>query len=485
MSMTERFAPGATIDGFTLGERVHAGAMGDLYRVTHPQHAISMLMKAPRFRAGESMENLLSFETEEMILPELTGPHVPRLIATGDLTRTPYLVMEWIDGENLESTVRRGALPAEDVARIGAAIADALHAIHRQGVIHFDVKPDNVIVRPDGSVTLIDFGLAHHARLPDLLAEEKRYTAGSAPYVSPEQVEGSRTDPRSDLFALGVVLYEMATGELPFGVPETMAGLRDRLWLDPKPPRARVDAVPPWLQEIILRCLEIDADARYQTAAHIAFDLRHPAQVSLTHRADKMGQAGFLAQLGRWWRARERDPARSVRARASQHSTPVITVAIDTSHPDDERHAAIRRVTEQMLAASSEFRLVCVSVIGPGTTLPNAAAAGEDSDLHLEHLIRLRHWVDPLKLPPHRLSLHVLESSSPSAALLDFARRNHADLIILGAPGPAQRGMVWWRSVASSVTANAPCSVHVVRVPERQDSNPMDDEAFSLEDLPQ
>jgi eukaryotic-like serine/threonine-protein kinase len=482
--MSAIFAPGATIDGFTLGERVHAGAMGDLYRVSHPQHALPMLMKVPRFRTGDSMENLLSFETEAMILPELTGPHVPRLVAAGDLTRAPYLVMEFIESESLEDILQRGVLSTEELARIGGAIADALHAIHQQGVIHLDLKPANILVRPNGGVMLIDFGLSHHSRLPDLLAEEKRYAAGSAPYVSPEQVEGSRTDPRSDLFALGVALYELATAELPFGVPSTMTGLRDRLWLDPKPPRARVASVPPWLQEIILRCLEIDADARYQTSAHVAFDLRHPEQVPLTPRADKLRRAGFFSQLGRWWRARDRDATRRMRARAPQHSTPVIMVAIDTSHLTDERHAAIRRVTQQMLTASSEFRLVCITVIGTPSRVGGVPRTSGESDLHLEHLIRLRHWVDPLKLAPERVSLHVLESTRPSSALLEFARRNHADLIILGAPGATERGMAWWRSVASGVTAGAPCSVHVVRVPERAKADSWE-QPFSLDDLPQ
>jgi nucleotide-binding universal stress UspA family protein len=195
-----------------------------------------------------------------------------------------------------------------------------------------------------------------------------------------------------------------------------------------------------------------------------------------------MHQAGMLAQLGRWWRARDHDVARRIRARAPQQTTPVIIVAIDTVHPNDERHAAIRRVTQQMLTASSEFRLVCVSVIDASSRTPVEARPGGESELQLEHLIRLRHWVDPLKLSPDRMSLHVLESTSPSSALLDFARRNHADLIILGAPGAAERGMAWWRSVASSVTANAPCSVHVVRVPPRVEE---EDPHFSLDDLPQ
>src|SRR4029077_20072250 len=164
-----------------------------------------------------------------------------------------------------------GPMPPDHVALVGARIADALQSLHLQDTIHFDLKPDNAIIRPDGRVCLIDFGLAHHARYPDLLAEERRFTAGSTPYVSPGQVLRTRSDPRSDLFALGVVLYEMTTGKLPFGIPASMAGLRDRLWLDPVPPRVRTPGIPPWLQEIILRCLEPAAADRYQSAAHVAF----------------------------------------------------------------------------------------------------------------------------------------------------------------------------------------------------------------------
>jgi nucleotide-binding universal stress UspA family protein len=478
--MSVKFAPGEIIDGFTLGAHIHAGAMGDLFRVTHPQHAGSLVMKAPRLDRGDRMASLLSFETEALILPELTGPHVPKLVATGDLRRAPYLVLETIDGEKLEDVLRRGPLPAGDVARIAAAVADALHAVHRQDVIHFDLKPANILLRSDGSVVLIDFGLSHHARLPDLLAEEKRDTAGSAPYVSPEQVEGSRTDPRSDLYALGAVLYEMATGALPFGVPTTVTGTRDRLWREPRPPRARVDSLPPWLQEIILRCLEVDADARYQTAAHVAFDLRNPAQVPLTNRAEKLRPAGILAQFGRWWRARNREVARRIRARAPQQATPVIMVAIDTTHPNDERQIAIRRVTDQMLAASAEFRLLCLSVIEPMTGAPAASAR----DQELEHLVRLRHWVDPLQLSPERLSLHVVEAGNPAVVLLDFARRIHADLIIVGAPSFGERDSTRWRSVASAISARATCSVHIVRLPAREDSNSQE-EPYSLDDVPQ
>src|SRR5207247_6447667 len=196
----------------------------------------------------------------------------------------PYTASEWASRRSPAETLAGRPLPPEDVTRIGGALGDAVHSVHLQEVIHFDLKPENFILRPTSEAVLLDFGFARHARYPDLLAEEKEFAAGSAAYVSPEQLQHDRSDPRSDLFALGVVLYELATGVQPFGQPETFAGMRDRIWRRPAPPRALNPDVPPWLQEIVLRCLEPAADARYQSAAHIAFDLRHPEQVALSGR---------------------------------------------------------------------------------------------------------------------------------------------------------------------------------------------------------
>ena len=463
--MLERLTSGAEIDGFRLGECMHSGAQGLIFHVTRPGIPTPMIMKVPRFGQGESAENLISFETEANILPALSGAHVPRFIAAGSLEQTPYLVTERVEGESLEAILQRGSLRADQIQDAGAAIADALHSLHRQDAIHLDLKPDNVIIKPNGRAVLIDFGLAHHARYPDLLAQEMRFAAGSAPYISPEQMLGTRSDPRSDIFSLGVVLYEMVTGELPFGIPRTMAGMRDRLWMDPIPPSAHSIETTPWLQEIILRCLEPDAGTRYQSAAHIAFDLRHPHQVALTERSTKTRQAGLIAQARRWWLARgERRPPRRL-PNVQVSTAPVIMVAVDTTHPHDERLPALQRVTGQVLSLSAEFRLACVAVIGAGPMVEGKGDAATASGIHREHLVRLRHWVAPLLLPPHRLALHVIVAASPADALLEFARQNHVDLILLGAPRPSQHALAWWRSVASSVTAHAHCSVHVVRVP--------------------
>ena len=469
--MVKRPAPSEEIDGFRLGKRIHSGAMGRIYTVTRPGRVTPMIMKVPRLGRNESSENILGFQTEAQILRALSGPHVPRYVAGGDLTKTPYLVTEWIEGESLERVLSCGPLAHEEVVSIGAAIADAVHSLHRQDAIHLDLKPGNIILKPSGRAALIDFGLAHHARFPDLHAEEKRFAAGSAPYISPEQVLGTRSDPRSDIFSLGVILYEMATGKLPFGVPATLAGLRDRVWLDPVPPGDRSKYMPPWLQEIILRCLEPDAQNRYQSAADLGFDLRHPEQVALTERASKSGRAGLLAQMRRWWRALGERPALHLMPLAKTDSVPVIMVAVDTTHPDDPRQPVLQRATARVLSLSQEYRLICVSVVRSGPVAKGTSIAASASGMHLEHLVRLRHWVEPLQLPERRCSLHVIESPRPERTLLEFAHRNRADIILLGAPSRKDHALAWWRSVASGVTANAPCSVYVVRIPEPDSGN--------------
>ena len=186
-----------------------------------------------------------------------------------------------------------------------------------------------------------------------------------------------------------------------------------------------------------------------------------------THRATKSRRAGLLNHLKRFWNARREHGQRLRFPNVQVSRSPIIMVAVDTTHLDDERQSAIRRATEQILSLRQEFRLICVSVIPTAPLIEGATAAETASGIHLEHLIRLRHWTEPLRLPAQRLSLHAIESPKAADALLEFARVNNVDLIVLGAPGPALPDRSWWRSVASTVTANAHCSVYVVRMPTR------------------
>ncbi len=470
--MRERLKPGGVIDGFTLGECIHQGGSGAIHRVVAAggrDPEFPMVLKAPLLGYGDSALGIVGLEMEQIVLARLSGPHVPRFVAAGDVKASPYVVMEWIEGENVATLVERAPQPVDDIARIGASMADAVHSIHLQDVIHFDIKAENFLLRPDGSAVLLDFGFARHLHYPDLLAEEKEFEVGSPIYVSPEQLEHNRTDRRSDLFALGVLLYELATGTQPFGHPQTLAGMRDRLWRPPVPPRAINPAVTPWLQEVIFRCLQPAADRRYQSAAHLAFDLRHPEQVPLGKLAHKTSAAGLGTHVARWWASRGRRAPLTPPRRLPQTDVPVILVAVDTEHPDDARHPALQAAVRRLVSLYPERRLMFLSVVRAvlqGESSHDDHAASQ-TGRHLEHKMRLRQWTEPLGLQDTSVSLHVIEAGDPAATLLDLARVNHVDLIVLGAPDPSESSLAWWRSVASSVTANAHCDVHVVRVPDR------------------
>src|SRR4029453_3169767 len=173
----------------------------------------------------------------------------------------------------------------------------------------------------------------------------------------------------------------------------------------------------------------------------------------------------FGGQFRRWWRAKRHDTALQ-RPRRAMGRVPVIMVAVDTEHPDDERHPALQSTLRQLVSLYPELRLMCISVVGAAPAREGPNDLDTATGRHLEHKARLRRWVEPLGFPRTRVSMHVVEGAHASSTLLDLARANHVDLIVLGAPGPSQRALAWWRSVASSVTANAHCSVHVVRIPE-------------------
>ena len=298
-----RLEAGTVIDGFRLKAHLHQGGMAKLWEVEPVDGPgdLPLIMKIPRIKGGEDPATIVGFEVEQMVMPMLQGPHVPRFVAKGDFTSRPYIVMEHLSGTSLRPRLDDAPLPVDEVADIGQKVAQALHALHKQHVVHLDVKPSNILFRPTGEAVLVDFGLSRHDHLPDLLEEEFELPMGTGPYISPEQVQFVRNDPRSDLFALGVMLYHLATGERPFGQPSTVVGLRKRLYTDPVPPRVHRPDLPPWLQEVILHCLEVNPDLRYQSAAQLALDLQHPEQIALTTRAHKLGTQGRLDTFKRWF----------------------------------------------------------------------------------------------------------------------------------------------------------------------------------------
>lgn len=457
----EALVAGTVIDGYVLQERLHLGGMAAVWRVAREDLTLPAVMKVPML--GDDPTAIVGFEVEQMVLPLLRGPHVPRWIGNGGFDTQAYIVMECIPGESLRPQLDRAPLAPEEVARIGARVAEALHDLHQQHVIHHDIKPSNIMFRADGAAVLIDFGLARHDRLPDLLAEQFRLPMGTGPYISPEQVLHNRTDSRSDLFALGVILYHLSTGARPFGAPLTVRGLRRRLYEEPVPPRALRPDFPLWLQEIILRCLEVDPERRYATAAMLAFDLGHPDSVVLTERAQAASRHSLWWRIERWLRRLAAQPV--LRTTAQQlNRAPIVMAAVDLGQEWEALADALRTAAANALLAAPEARLACVTVLRVPRIGADVADDDSGSHRHVQRLVQLQHWARPLALPSGRITCHVLESSDPAAAILDYARANAVDHIVIGSRG-ASTLKRYMGSVSSQVVARATCSVTVVKVP--------------------
>ena len=458
--------PGAVIDGFTIGEPVHSGGMATLWSVTWPDSDTPMLMKVPRISEGEDPAAIVGFEMEQMILPRLSGPHVPACFGSGDFATQPYVVIERIPGKTLYNRLPDLPIPYEEARVIAGKIATALADLHTQNVIHHDIKPSSIMFRPSGEAVLIDYGLSHHNQLPDLLQEEFRLPYGTAPYMAPERLLGVRDDPRSDLFSLGALLYFFTTGERPFGETETLRGMRRRLWRDPQPPRKLRADYPPWLQEIVLRCLEIEPVWRYPTASQLAFDLGNPDQVSLTARSERLTRD----PLSTVWRRRfNRDltqPKPKADLAAQLASCPILAVALDTAEGSEPLNEALRVTAGRILAILPSARLACLNVLKLGRVTIDRTLDEQGNNRHIDRMVALKHWASPLKLDESRLTVHVLEAVDPASAILEFAEANHVDHIVIGArQGSLVRTLLG--SVSARVAAEAPCSVTVVRPPRR------------------
>lgn len=463
---------GDEVDQFRLKEKLHTGGMATLWGVVELDQARqevgpTLIMKVPRIKGGQDPATIVGFEVEQMVMPMLQGPHVPKFIARGDFITQPYIVMEQIPGPSLRPRLDEAPLPFDDVAQIGQKVAFALHALHKQHVVHLDVKPSNIMFRPTGEAVLVDFGLSRHDNLPDLLEEEFNLPMGTGPYMSPEQVQFVRNDPRSDLFALGVMLYHLTTGERPFGQPTTVAGLRKRLYTEPVPPRQIRPETPPWLQEVILRCLEVQAERRYQTAAQLASDLQNPEQIQLTARANKQSTAGRLKTFRRWFAAMGAEPRSDATATEQVEHSPIILAAVDTRGATPELQKKLLATVRRILQIEPGARLACVSVMKTNRVGMDKLTDRHGNSLHVKQLVDLKHWARPLEqslgLDDQRLTFHVLEAPDPAQAIVDFANKNQVDHIVMGARGHSAIRR-YLGSVSAQVVAEAECSVTVVRL---------------------
>jgi eukaryotic-like serine/threonine-protein kinase len=462
-----RLTPGMIIDGFRVEEKLHKGGMATLWHVTRvdgKEGDPRLLMKIPILDDNTDPAAIVGFEVEQMIIPKLTGMHVPHFVASGDFTGQPYIVMEEIAGKSLRARFDEAPLPVEEVVSIGIRVANALHDLHRQHVIHLDLKPSNIMFHETGEAILIDYGLARHDKLPDLLAEEFRLPMGTGPYISPEQVLHIRNDPRSDLFALGVLMYHLATGERPYGFPTSVPGLRRRLYRDPVPPRAINHKIPKWLQELILRCLEVNPAKRHDTAAQLALELQNPDQVKLTARAEKRARDGMFKVTRRWFRSIGMEYVPQQSAGTQLTRAPIIVVAIDLNYGSEALAESLRVAARRVLQTEPGARLACVTVQKTNRIGMDEHVDKEGRNIHVKHLVGLKHWARPLNIAPEKITYHVLEAPDAATAIIDYAKVNAVDHIVIGSRGSSAFRR-YLGSVSSEVVALADCTVTVVKTP--------------------
>ncbi len=264
-------APSTRLGPYEIVSMLGAGGMGEVYRARDTRLRRDVAVKILPADLMHDPGRRQRFEHEARAAGSLNHPHLVSVFDVGEEQGLLYLVSELVDGESLRSLMKNGVPPLRQILEIGAQVADGLAAAHAGGIVHRDLKPENIMLTRDGRAKILDFGLARQIANKDVTQTESGVVMGTAGYMSPEQVRGGNVDHRSDIFALGSVLYEMATGKRAFQRDNSVATMHAILSDDPPPMTG--SKAPPALQRIVQHCLEKNPERRFQSARDLAFQL--------------------------------------------------------------------------------------------------------------------------------------------------------------------------------------------------------------------
>ena len=285
MGFHDALLPGAQIDSYRIDAQVARSGMATIYKATDLRDGRTLALKIPHPDMEADPVLFDRFQREASIGERLQHPKVMRVFG-GEKRSRVYMVMEWCEGRLLRQILDDGRIPSDRAIRIACSVLDALDYIHANGVAHRDLKPENIMVDESDGVKLIDFGIASDVGARRLTYTKITPAMGTPNYISPEQVKGKRGDARSDLYSVGVILYEMLTGTLPFKGSSPLLVMNERLLNHPVPPRVAEPSISPQLQEILYRALERDPKNRYARATEFKHDLEHPQEVGIEDRAE-------------------------------------------------------------------------------------------------------------------------------------------------------------------------------------------------------
>ncbi len=298
MSFYDVLEPGTQLDSYRIDAPIAKSGMATIFRATDTRDGRTVALKIPHPDMEADPILFDRFKREAAIGERLIHPNVMRVFADDHRSRI-YMIMEWCPGRLLRNILDEGRLAQDRAIRIAIEVLKALDYIHANGVVHRDLKPENIMVDENDHIKLIDFGIAGDTASRRLTYANFTAMLGTPNYIAPEQVKGKRGDGRTDLYSMGVILYEMLTGKLPFTGPTPMAAMNDRLLNHPLPPRVADPSVSPQLQEILYRALERDPKNRYATAQEFIHDLEHPDQVGIEERPELLHWQKRKSQLSR------------------------------------------------------------------------------------------------------------------------------------------------------------------------------------------
>jgi len=284
-------APGTRLGPYVITAPIGSGGMGEVYKATDTRLdrtvAVKVLPEHVAFDSGVKQR----FEREAKTLAALSHPHICPVFDVGNQNGVNFLVMEYLEGETLEQRLKKGALPLDQALQIGIQIADALATAHRAGIVHRDLKPGNVMLTKSGA-KLLDFGLAKTGfpavagslsvlpTTPPGLTQQGSIL-GTVQYMAPEQLDGRETDARTDIFAFGVVVYEMVTGKKAFEGRSQASLIAAILERHPPMMSSVQPLTPPLLDHVVHRCLAKDSDDRWQSASDVMRELRWATELGL------------------------------------------------------------------------------------------------------------------------------------------------------------------------------------------------------------
>ena len=283
--LTRQLQPGERFEYFRIEAFVIRTCMTSIYRATDLRTGQLVAIKIPHPELDCDPTFYSRFQREIAISKKLRHPGVVQTLDSSDMDQL-CIVMEWVEGRFLrEILTKEGKLPVERATRIAIGVCEALEYIHGQGVVHRDMKPENIMVDEGDATKLIDFGIAAGEGMRRLTFSKFSNAMGTPDYISPEQIKRKRSDGRSDVYALGVILHEMLTGQTPFNGPSPFAVMNDRLVNDPSSAREINPEISIQMQEILYRAMERDPENRYAGAREFAAALAHPECVEVIDRS--------------------------------------------------------------------------------------------------------------------------------------------------------------------------------------------------------